>query len=322
MERCILSLLPAGPECEIILVNDGSTDETGDICDKYASKYPSIIKVIHQKNGGHGEGINTGVKHANGLYFKVVDSDDWADADSLKAVMAKLRELKSSPVDLLICNYVYTCESDGYKKPIKYANVFPQQKSFGWGDTRRFKVTQNLLMHSVFYKTDIIKSCGLVLPKHTFYVDNLFVYCPLPKVESIYYLNTDFYQYAIGRQDQSVNEKVMISNVDQQIEITKMLIKTHDVFELRKSNLKLSKYMTNYLAMMITVTSVLLILDGSTISLRKKKELWIFVKDISLPLYNKLRYFSLAAATTFPGHFGRKITLLLYRIARKVFRFN
>ena len=177
-------------------------------------------------------------------------------------------------------------------------------------------------MHSVFYKTELIKSYGLVLPKHTFYVDNLFVYCPLPKVESIYYLNTDFYQYAIGRQDQSVNEKVMISKVDQQIEITKTLVKSHDIIELIKSSPKLAKYMTNYLAMMITVTSVLLILDGSAESLRKKKELWIFVKEISIPLYYKLRYFSLAAATTFPGYFGRKTTLLLYRIARKVFRFN
>ena len=80
MENCINSLLKGGEDMEIIIVNDGSTkDNTGEIADRLASEHPTIIKAIHQENGGHGEAVNTGLKNATGTYFKVVDSDDWVD---------------------------------------------------------------------------------------------------------------------------------------------------------------------------------------------------------------------------------------------------
>ena len=76
MRKCVESLLPAGNDIEIIIVNDGSKDRTGEIAEEYASRYPGIVKAVHQENGGHGEAVNTGLKNATGLYFKVVDSDD------------------------------------------------------------------------------------------------------------------------------------------------------------------------------------------------------------------------------------------------------
>ncbi len=72
-------------------------------------------------------------------------------------------------------------------------------------------------MHSVIYRTELLRNCGLKLPKHTFYVDNIYVYYPLPHVTSLYYLDVDFYRYFIGREDQSVNEKNMIKRIDQQL---------------------------------------------------------------------------------------------------------
>ena len=82
MRHCIETLLSAGEQAEIILVDDGSTkDDTPAICDEYAAKYPTIVKAIHQENGGHGEGVNQGIRNATGLYYKVVDSDDWLAPD-------------------------------------------------------------------------------------------------------------------------------------------------------------------------------------------------------------------------------------------------
>ena len=77
MRKCIESLLVGGEDVEILIVNDGSTDGTGTIADGYAARYPSIVKAIHKENGGHGSAVNAGLEHATGLYFKVVDSDDW-----------------------------------------------------------------------------------------------------------------------------------------------------------------------------------------------------------------------------------------------------
>ena len=64
-------------DVEILIVDDGSTDKTAEIADEYAEKYPTIVKAIHKENGGHGSGVNTGIEKASGLFFKVVDSDDW-----------------------------------------------------------------------------------------------------------------------------------------------------------------------------------------------------------------------------------------------------
>ena len=213
MEHCIESLLPGGEDVEIIVVDDGSTDRTAEIADAYAEKYPTIVKAVHQENGGHGEAVNAGIRNATGLYFKVVDSDDWVDGEAYQRVLDTLRDLSggSAALDMLISNFVYEKEGAKRKKVMKYTGTLPEGKIFGWNEARHFRKGQYILMHSVIYRTQLLRECGLELPKHTFYVDNLFVYVPLPHVKNMFYLNVDFYRYFIGREDQSVNEKVMIT---------------------------------------------------------------------------------------------------------------
>ena len=92
MRNCIDSLLPGGEEVEILIIDDGSKDETPQIADEYAAKYPSIVRAVHQENGGHGEAVNAGLRHASGFFYKVVDSDDWVDPDSYRKVLDFLRE--------------------------------------------------------------------------------------------------------------------------------------------------------------------------------------------------------------------------------------
>ena len=248
MDHCVRTLLTAGEDIEIILVDDGSTkDETPAICDRYAAEYPGIVRAIHQENGGHGEGVNQGLRSASGLYYKVVDSDDWLDEDALGRVMDKLREFAAQPepVDLLIANYVYEHVEDNTQKVMRYTNVFPRDKVFTWEDIGRFRASQYLLMHSVIYRTEMLRGCGLELPKHTFYVDNIFVYQPLPSVKTMYYMDLDLYRYFIGRADQSVNEKVMVGRVDQQVRVTKLMIDAHDLRRVLSEQPKLGRYMRN-----------------------------------------------------------------------------
>ena len=120
-----------------------------------------------------------------------------------------------------------------------------------------FKQSQNILMHSTIYRTKLLQNCGIVLPKHTFYVDNIFVYQPLPFVKTLYYMDVNLYRYFIGRSDQSVNEQVMIRRIDQQLKITKIMIESHDIFQIKSKKLK--NYMIKYLSMMMAVSSVFLI---------------------------------------------------------------
>jgi glycosyltransferase involved in cell wall biosynthesis len=324
MNKCIDSLLEGGEDIEIILIDDGSKDETGSIADGYAKRYPGIIRAIHQENGGHGEGVNQGLRNATGLYYKVVDSDDWVDKESLLKVMDKLKEFAamSEPVDMLITNYVYEHVEDNSSFTQQYFGTFPENRIFSWEEVGRFKPTQYLLMHSVIYKTEILRKSGVELPKHTFYVDNIFVYQPLPEVKTIYYINTDLYRYFIGRSDQSVNEKVMLKRINQQLRVTRLMMEAYDLEELRKTQPKLASYMLRYLSMMMAISTVLLSVDGSYKAILKQKALWSFLRKNNPVTYRKIKYSSLGGMTNMPGRVGRKITVDAYRIARRVYKFN
>lgn len=289
MAHAIESILPGGDEVEIIIVNDGSKDKTSQIAHEYMDKYPDIIKVIDKENGGHGDAVNAGLANASGKYFKVVDSDDWVDEEALHKILMLLRHLEEDDeqIDMLISNYVYEKVGVTHKKCIHYRNVLPQDEVFRWDDIGHFRLDQYILMHSVIYRTDMLKLSQMRLPKHTFYVDNIYVYYPLPHVRRIYYLDVDFYRYFIGREDQSVNEKVMIARVDQQIFVTKTMI---DMYQLKKvTSKKLRQYMINYLAIMMTVSSILLIRSKEKENLEKKKELWLYLKKRDMKTYIKIR---------------------------------
>ena len=302
MEKAIQSILPGGEDVEIIVVNDGSSDGTSEVAKKYEEKYPGIVKAVDKENGGHGDAVNTGLAHATGVYFKVVDSD----ADS--------------KVDMLISNYVYEKVGMTHKKVIHYRNVLPQNQVFRWDDIGSFHLDQYILMHSVIYRTEMLRLCQLKLPKHTFYVDNIYVYYPLPHVRTLYYMDVDFYRYFIGREDQSVNEKVMISRIDQQIYVTKSMI---SMYELRMvESKKLRKYMINYLAIMMTVSSILCIRSKVNENLKKKKELWVYLKKKDYRTYVKIRYGILGQTMNLPGKSGRKVSSMAYSVARRLIGFN
>ncbi len=322
MSNCIESLLVGGEDVEIIIVDDGSRDRTGEIADEYARKYPTMVKVIHQPNGGHGQGLNTGILHATGLYFKVVDSDDWVEKESYLEILRTLRNLCNSGcvLDMLISNFVYEKEGAKHKKVMRYTRQLPVTQIFDWSATHKFGVGKYILMHSVIYRTQLLRDCHLVLPKHTFYVDNLFVYIPLPYVKNMYYMDVDFYRYYIGREDQSVNEDIMIRRIDQQLKVNKLMI---DAYDLRKiTNRHLRRYMISYLEIITVISSVLLLKSGTKEHLQKKRELWTYIKNKDLRLFHFLRRRIMGQTLHLPGKGGRGIALSIYRISQKVVGFN
>ena len=321
MEKCIESILPGGEDVEILIVDDGSKDRTAEIADRYEREYPTICRAIHQENGGHGEAVNAGIRNATGLYFKVVDADDWVDQEAYMQILNKLRELAGgeTQLDMLLANYVYEKEGAKHKKVMRQAGV-PTDRLFTWSDVRHFHKGHYILMHSVIYRTKLLRECGLELPKHTFYVDNIYVYKPLPNVRTMYYMDVDFYRYFIGRDDQSVNEKVMISRIDQQIKVNKIMIDDVDLYKV--SNPKCRQYMFNYLEIITVVSTIMLIRSGTEENLQKKRELWTYIKKKDIRLFHHLRRGILGVSMNLPGKTGRKISVAAYRISQKVVGFN
>ena len=329
MEKCIKSLAVGGDEVEILIVNDGSVDRTPEIADMLQEKYPGIVKAIHQPNKGHGGAVNTGLENATGLYFKVVDSDDKVKASAYKSILDTLRRFRDvsddETIDLLISNFVYDKEGASHRKVMQYRKTLPQNRIFSWDETKRFKKGEYILMHSVIYRTKLLRECGLTLPEHCFYVDNIYVFNPMPYIKNMYYLDVNFYYYFIGRDDQSVNQEVMTGRLDQQARVNKIMI---DYFSehVRSGKIEkksqLYKYMYNYLEIITTITSVLAICSGEKDKMDIKDDVWDYLAENDPELYRKMRKGILGAAIHLPGPGGRAVVKSAYRVAQKVFGFN
>ena len=314
MRNCIESLLPGGEDVEILIVDDGSKDDTPAIADEYQEKYPGIVRAIHQENGGHGEAVNAGLRNATGFFYKVVDSDDWVDAESYQKILAFLKEAikEEEPLDMLLSNYVYEKVGAKHKKVIQYHSILPENRYFGW----------DILMHSVIYRTELLRSFHFELPKHTFYVDNIFVYWPLPYVKKMYYLDVDFYRYFIGRDDQSVNETVMISRIDQQIRVNEIMIDLYAKHESTFSCPQLKEYMLHYLETIQMVTSVLLMKMNTPESEKMRDDLWHYLEEKSPEGYKALKSSVLGKISKSHNKLSHKLTMGGYKIAQKWIGFN
>ncbi len=322
MRRCIDSLLPGGEDVEIIIVNDGSSDQTQMIAEEYQKEYNGIVRAVNQPNKGHGGAVNTGIREASGRYVKIVDSDDWVDGEAYLKILNALKGFceKEIQVDMLISNFVYEKEGKRHKKTMRYVGTLPENEVFSWEQAGRFRKGQYILMHSVIYRTQMLRESGLCLPEHTFYVDNLYAFVPLPYVKTLYYLNEDFYRYYIGRSDQSVNESVMIKRIDQQLKVNRLMLESFKPEKIADKVLR--RYMLNYLEIITIVSSVLLIRSGTDENLEKMRMLWRAIKETKPAVYRRLRRGLMGNFIHLPGKTGRRVTVFAYRITQKLVGFN
>ncbi len=324
MDTCIESILKCGDDIEVIIVDDGSSkDDTAEKALDWQRREPDRVRAIIKENGGHGSAVNAGLAASEGLYFKVVDSDDWLDELAMIPVMAYLRRQmeRPDPTDMVIANYVYEKVHESSRTVMHYRNVFPTDREFGWADIGHFMQSQYLLMHSVVYRTDLLQDSGMKLPEHCFYVDNIFVYKPLPLVKTMYYLDVDMYRYFIGREDQSVNESIMLSRIDQQLRVTRAMIDAVNLPDDVPEH-KLEKYMENYLSMMMCICSIFLRMNKDVDAAEKRQAIWAYLEKKNPRLYRHVRRNVLNIGTNLPTELGRRIGLGGYRIAQKVFNFN
>lgn len=316
LERCVNSLIVGGDQLDIILVDDGSTDATSKIIDGYASRFPNLIRSVHEKNAGHGGAINNGLSLAKAPYVKVCDSDDWLDFTGLKELLDFIASLedKNKQLDMIITNYIYDRVNTKHKKIVHFSRL-PKNHIFDWSDVR-MSVGQYMMMHSITYRTDLLtEKAKLSLPTNVSYDDNIFVFEPLRYVHKMYYLDVDLYHYFIGRDDQSVNENVMLKKIDQQLMINRRMID----FYVKNINQKtdLGHYMRYYLEIITIISSIILIRGKNSKFISMKNALWQEIKDCDYELYRKLRLRPLGIVVNLPGSVGRKLASSCYSIAHK-----
>lgn len=327
MDHCIESILEGtgyAEDVEIVIVDDGSAkDDTPAKADAWAERYPTIIKAVHQENGGHGAAVMKAVANASGVYFKNVDSDDWVDVDAVMALLEQLRRFVEigDLVDLVITNYVYEHVEDDTRNVVDYRHVLPVGRVFTWNDMGHFMMWQYLLMHALTYRVDVLRKAGLTMPPHTFYVDNIYAYVPFPKCRSLYYLDVDVYRYFIGREDQSVNDKVLTSRVDHYWRVARVMMHAYHVYQ-DVNSVKLRSYMMNYFTIIMAICSVFSKKSDRPDAMDELQALWDELRSYDPRMYRRARHGVVGLATNLPGTVGRALTLAGYRAAQKLVKFN
>ena len=278
MDHCIESILEGtgyAEDVQIVIVDDGSTkDETPAKADEWAARYPSLIKAVHQENGGH-----------------------------------------------VITNYVYEHVEDDTQNVVDYHHVLPRGKVFTWNDMGHFMMWQYLLMHALTYRVDTLREASLQMPPHTFYVDNIYAYVPFPKCRSIYYLDADVYRYFIGREDQSVNDKVLTSRVDHYWRVARIMMHAYHVYD-DISSAKLRSYMMNYFTIIMAICSVFSKKSDREDAMDELQSLWDELRAYDKRMYRRARHGIVGMATNLPGTVGRSLTLAGYKAAQKLVKFN
>lgn len=323
MGKCIDSLLPGGEDVEILIIDDGSTDNTLEVAKEYENKYPGICRAIHQENKGHGGAVNTGLENAQGIYFKVVDSDDWLDENGYEKLLNKAIELtqKGRFVDMFLTNYVYDNARRNHHRRMVYTTFFDEKDDLRWSDMKHHIKGFTILMHSVTFRTSMLKEeCKLKLPEHTFYVDNLFVYQPLPYVKKICYINTTLYHYYIGREGQSVAEQTMIRRFEQQLKVNYLMFDSVDLYSIKDKDLR--KYMMSYLEMITVVTSCIAYISKEPEKMNKTKELWRYIKKQDRRVWRHIRFGFFGNAVNVPTKPGKKVGYGFYKISQRFMGFN
>ncbi len=264
-------LLADNDNLEILVINDGSSDNTLQLAKKYENDYPGLFKVIDKKNGGHGSAINTGVKYARGKYFKVVDGDDWVDADALEKL---LKILTTANADMIATGFMIVCEDIDQKEEVHILNV-------EYGKEYYFENICSSVgyvrMHSLFYKTQIWLENHIVLDEHCFYVDVEHDLLPLVWAKTIIFYDELLYQYRIGRPGQSVSMKSMIKNRENHMRVIRRIM---NLFKDNSLPDSVNAYIERRIANMVCVQYSILFAAGT--GENERKELLEFDRWVKL----------------------------------------
>lgn len=205
---------------EVLVINDGSKDGTEIITKEYCKKYPETFFLYNKENGGHGSGINYGIKYAKGKYFKVVDGDDWLNSQELPAFIKVLEE---SDCDIVAADYL--CIQDVTEKVLQEKKCTTDESQYGRiCSMNNGEIVNVIKMHALTIKTEILQRNSIVIDEKCFYVDAEYITYPIPYVDSVYFYKGYIYMYRLGRAGQSVDIKSMQNRRNQHMYVLNRML--------------------------------------------------------------------------------------------------
>lgn len=199
-------------DIEVLIVDDGSKDDTAKIGKSYEDKYPDSFRVISKENGGHGSTINRGIKEARGRYFKVVDGDDWVDSNGFYELIQKL---KTCEADYVVANYYEVDDHTKEKTPVSF-DWLPKDQLLEFSAIAK---ETRISMHALVIRTAILKDHNIRLDEHCFYVDVEYILYPIPYVNTVEYFDIYVYMYRLAQATQSVSMAGFQKHIQNHIDV-------------------------------------------------------------------------------------------------------
>lgn len=208
---------------EVLVVNDGSTDDTELIANEFVKLYPQIFKVVSKPNGGHGSAINAGIQQATGKYFRVIDGDDRICTINIPAL---LDALEQSDDDLVIDVKREVVMGTDESRLLQLPSDIPLNQSISFDDIcNRFDIEEFFMIHSTNVRTDFLREHDISLLEHTFYVDYEFIVKIASYASTVRFVNLEACNYYIGNAEQSVAPANYVKRWDDHTRVTNELLR-------------------------------------------------------------------------------------------------
>lgn len=205
-------------QLEILIVDDGSKDNTAEKALYYQKKYLESVRLISKENGGHGSTINRGIREATGKYFRVLDGDDWVHPGHLKALMEKMEDIDA---DLILSEYC-ECYEDGTTRVVSDYTLLEDGRYYDFDELQ--KRVEWMRLHTAIFRTELLQEHCITLDEHCFYVDTEFMMFPIPYVEKVYFSKNYIYCYRLGLPGQSVSKNGRMKHISDGETVTKSLL--------------------------------------------------------------------------------------------------
>lgn len=215
---------------EVIIVNDGSKDKTSEIAHQYEKRFNSIVRVIDKENGHYGSCINKALEVATVKYFRPLDADDWMNTDALVSLLSLL---ENNDNDLIVTTHTNYLDNNRVNHiMIPDSIIVNKQYDLKTLDFQKEKIDCFLKMHTMTYKTSILKNMSLKLSTGISYTDSEYCMFPLDKANSVIFYDLDLYQYNLSREGQTMQQSIITKSVKPfyliSMKMTDYFIKNYD----------------------------------------------------------------------------------------------
>lgn len=259
LERGLSSLADErfADDLEVLIVNDGSTDATRAIAQRYVDGFPSIFRLVNKENGGHGSAVNTGIAQATGTYFRVVDGDDWVAADNLALLLDRLHTIDS---DIIVDERREVDMSSMRGELVSFPDYIVCDRELRFETVCNDRDTESAItIHTLTTKTALLRERGIRVREGIFYVDYEYIVKATCYADTVTFVPLEIYQYLVGNANQSVAAENWVRRYQHHETVVKELLQFSTEGEFSDP---IREYLTRKIQLIInTHYNVLLIFD-------------------------------------------------------------